>query len=88
MFDLHRSAQRSHAAGPSSCARGRGISEPRYPAVCTRAALWSPPIVKKKSSSRNFKFQVMETCSISESTYLPGSQLQSVNHVIKLSVIF
>ena len=31
----------------------------------TRAALGSPPIVKKKSSTRNFKFQVMET-------YLPN----------------
>jgi hypothetical protein len=28
--------------------------------IDTRAALGSPPIVKKKSSSRNFKFQVME----------------------------
>ena len=33
--------------------------------LVTRAALGSPPIVKKKSSTRNFKFQVMET-------YLPN----------------
>ena len=31
---------------------------------------------------------VIEDCLPSESTYLPGSQLQCVNHVIKLTVIF
>jgi hypothetical protein len=57
---LHGPSLKSGKAGESS--EGGVMHEAPN---TTRAALGSPPIVKKKSSTRNFKFQVMET-------YLPN----------------